>query len=79
MPYRQPDRRPSDGPLSVQRNPTSGAIEIVSTSYAEAGAPVGEWRQSIVMSEYQASRTLASLALLLGVRIVKEDAAAIKF
>ena len=66
---KMPERKPSDGPMGVSR-PRDGEIMITATTTGEM--------QSIVMSDYNAWRTLGVLAMMLGIPLSKEVGKAIK-
>jgi hypothetical protein len=65
-----PERKPSDGPMSVNR-PSDGEIAISVTTNGEMSG--------ITMSEFNAWRVFGSLAIMLGIPLSKEAGKAIKF
>lgn len=70
MAYKQPARTNIDGPLSVHRLGTTDLVEVT----VETNGTVDQ----IVCTEFNASRMLAMLAVVLGVRIHVQDAKAIR-
>lgn len=69
MAYQQPPRADHDGPVTVRRLEADGIRIAVTTNGTT---------EAIECSEYNASRVLGTLAVLLGVRIVPADAKGIK-
>lgn len=65
-----PERKPSDGPMAVNR-PGPGLLTITAETNGET--------QAITMSEFNAWRTFGCLAMLLGIPLSKEVGQAIKF
>jgi hypothetical protein len=65
-----PERKPSDGPMSVNR-PGPGEITIAAETNGEI--------QTLTMSEFNAWRTFGCLAMMLGIPLSKEVGKAIKF
>lgn len=69
MPYKQPPRSPHDGAIGVDRI-TGGKLVISVETNGDT--------QSVICSEYNASRILGALAVILGVRLNSQDAKSIK-
>lgn len=67
--FRQQPRREADGPVAIDRD----ANDMLVISATTAGE-----QRAIRVSEYNASRLLGMLALMLGVRLNPTDAKAIK-
>lgn len=67
--FKQAERLPADGPINV--GITDGDRIMIAVTN-------GEQHSMIVMSEYNASRVMAALSMILGVRINAVDAKAIR-
>lgn len=67
--FKQADRAPEDGPMSVTRE--GKKIRIAVTT--------GGTEESILVTEYNAARVLGALSLLLEAPLSKQVAKAIKF
>lgn len=74
----QAERRPTDGAIHITRvdhHQGSGEDSIL---IGHEGTPLACNGESITLSEYNAARVLAGLAVILGVRLNREDAKRIK-
>ncbi len=69
MSFKQADRHPDDGPISVNKL-EGGRISVTVSNGSEMG--------QLIMSEYNASRVVGALSLLLGIRINVEDSKRLK-
>ncbi len=71
MAFKQAERLPSDGPVSVTQSNVDGTVIVSVDDEHETGG-------FIKLSPYNASRVLSGLALLLGIRLNAQDAKGIK-
>ena len=69
MNFKQPPRGPADGGMHVAY--INDDTLVIAVDHAGDA-------QSLILSEYNASRVVAALALLLGIRLNSQDAKAIK-
>lgn len=72
MAFKQAERLPTDGRVEVSLPPAHPGLIRVSVDDAD------DTGGSFLISEYNASRVLCGLALLLGIRINAQDAKGIK-
>lgn len=80
--FEQADRLPTDGPVSVTRTPIpqpgGGKVDLIQIYHQGPALREEAEGGHIQLSEYNATRILVMLSVILGVRLHREDAKRIR-